>query len=159
VHFSLSARHKPLALHPTKKNIDMKLLRMCAAMLTVSVLLFSCGKKDKVSAGIVGTWTLSEYGADNNNNNIAEANELESVSSVGVSGTVTFNSNNTFTAVTNFGGASQTETGTYTYSNNTLTTTTNGGSPDVLIVNTLTNNKLIIKDDSSTPADWTVLTK
>jgi hypothetical protein len=133
-----------------------KVLVKFAAVAVFGVLTFaSCKKDDKNnSASLVGNWTLSEIGADANSNNNLDAGETGPAAQSGFSGSANFRSDNTYTTVYSIAGFSDTETGTYTYANNTLTTISQRDTT-VILVKELTNNRLVIK----TEQQWGVFTK
>ena len=127
------------------------------------ILAISACKKDSSennNAGIVGNWTLSQIGTDANSNNVVDVSEIAGVAVFGVSGTYSFNSNKTYTGAITESGSTITESGTYTYSNKILTTISSG-STTVLTVNSVTSNKLVLKDESSAPdpGTWIIYTK
>ena len=122
------------------KKVSLKF----AAVAVCGVLaLASCKKDDKnSSASLVGNWTLSEIGGDANNNSTLDAGESAPASQGGFNGSAAFRSDNTYTLVLSAGGASNTETGTYSYANNSLTTVSSGDTT-VIAVKELTNNRLV----------------
>ena len=134
--------------------------KVLLSMAIAAVLFSTSCKKDEAEVTIVGKWTLTEVGADANNNNKVDQGETGPVSAVGLSGFVDIRGNNTFTISATFMGQAETVTGTYVYSNNMLTTVAEGET-DVATVNTLTSNKLILKNaaEGSAAATWEVYTK
>ena len=130
--------------------------------MAVATVLFStsCKKDEDEAVTIIGKWTLSEMGTDSNNNNKVDAGETAAASTVGLSGFLDFKSNNTFSASFSIGGMTETAAGTYTYANNSLTTVESGDT-EVMTINSLTSNKLIIKNaaEGSGSATWEVYTK
>lgn len=131
--------------------------------MAVAAVLFStsCKKDDEANVSIVGKWTLSEVGTDANNDNKPDG-ETGPVSADLYSGSLDVKSDNTFTLSQTWrGGQTETVSGTYTYSNNTLTTIA-GGKTDLVTVNTLTSNKLITRRTETEEffvATWKVYTK
>jgi hypothetical protein len=139
---------------------NLQTMKQLTILSLFSILvLFSCKKSDTntPTATIVGTWTLSELGTDNNNNNVLDAGETAPASGAGITGTVTFNSNNTYTETVVVSGSTSTVNGTYTYAGNVLTATPSGGSAIVSTVVTLTATKLVNKENSN--SQWEVWIK
>jgi hypothetical protein len=125
-----------------------------------SLYLASCSKSNDTdtNTSIVGNWNYAEVGMDDNNNNVLDAGETTPVGQFGAYGSAIFTA--TTYSFTYFDGANPyDETGTYTYTNGTLVTTTAGGTSNTYNVNTLTNNRLVVREAFSHPAFWTVMTK
>jgi hypothetical protein len=96
---------------------------------------------------LIGTWTLSEIGSDNNNNNKVDAVETFRPDTSNTSGTITFRSDNTYTDIHKSGGVggiNVNQSGTWTYSNNRINLLTPSG-PDYMPVHSVTNNNLVVK--------------
>jgi hypothetical protein len=129
----------------------------CLAMGLLS--LTSCKKESNNSASIVGNWTLSEIGTDTNNNNSIDPGETSPVASVGISGSLALKSDNSYTLVSTYSFDSQTEKGTYVYANGSLTSTPTGGSPETVLVNSLTSSRLVLKEPANNSPQWAVFTK
>ena len=66
--------------------------------VAIATILFasSCKKDDKDDVSIVGKWTISEIGADNNDNNKVDAGETAPASAIGLTGFLDLKSNSTF---------------------------------------------------------------
>lgn len=135
-------------------------VRLCFMAFCFSLFFAYCSKSNdtNTNASIVGNWNYAEVGMDDNNNNVLDAGETTPVGQIGAYGTANFTAG-TYT-FTYFDGANPYhETGTYTFTNGTLITTTNGGTPNTYNVNTLTNNRLVLRDAFSSPANWTIMTR
>lgn len=137
------------------KNFSFTVLTLCT-MLAAG----SCKKTDDSGGGsLIGTWTLTELGFDANNNNAVDAGETTPVPASSGTNTINFKSDNTYLSVSASAGSSYTENGTYTYANGMIITKYNNSTPDTAHVSSLTSNKLVIKDKSSTPGGWAILTR
>lgn len=131
-------------------------------MVAVLIISASACKKDETtvdgsaSTSIVGKWNLSELGTDANKNNVLDAGETTSVTGAGVSGYTDLKSDKTFSSSLTIGTVVFTASGTYTYANNSITTVSSSETKS-RTVNTLTTNKLVVKDAED--AQWEVYTK
>lgn len=140
------------------KHICLKIFFILAGL---SLVIASCSKSDSKESqtSIVATWTFAEFGEDDNENDVIDAGETVTVEAVGAHGTLALKSDHTYSDEFFDGANPYTENGTYTYENNVITTTTGGGTPNTYKVFSLTNNKMVIKQTTSSPGNWIILTK
>jgi hypothetical protein len=135
-------------------------LKECIIAFCFPLFFGSCSKSNDTNTNdsIVGNWNYAEVGVDVNNNNVLDAGETKAVGQIGAYGTANFTAN--LYTFNYFDGANPyNETGTYTYTNGTLKTNTTGRTPNTYNVNTLTSNRLVLRDAFSSPAYWTLLTR
>jgi hypothetical protein len=132
------------------------------AVLCFLLIVMSCSKANDSSNNngtIVGAWSLSEFGIDNNSNDIIDAGETKTAAQIGAYGSLTLNSNNTYSTMIFDGANPYSESGTYDFLNGVIRTTTGRGTFNDYKVLTLTNNRLVIKQTTSSPANWIIYTK
>ncbi len=123
----------------------LTLLMITSLVLTAS----SCKKNNDLNTRemLIGTWTLSEIGSDNNNNNEIDTGETFPSVTSDTRDTMTLRNDNTYTDIYNSGGINgihRNELGTWTYGNNRINLITPSKS-DYMPVHSVTSNKLVVK--------------
>jgi len=138
------------------KKVKMGLAGLC---LFLSASIISC-KKESESSKIEGSWTLNEVGADLNHDNVVDQGETRTTTQENIAATLTLRSDNTYTYVfvdDTSTGSQTTDNGTFAY-NNSMLLLINGTQTDSLAVNTLSSNKLILKQ-SNNSVEWWIFSK
>ena len=112
---------------------------------------------------LVGTWKVTQTGADQNGNGNIDAGEMVSFDSVGMGAivTYTFNSNGTGTeriVFTGFLDSSISVKWTLANADKDLTITDNTGASESLHVTTLTGTDLVLAS-TTTPIEWIAFKK
>ena len=135
-------------------------LFLCAATL---VAIQSCKKDDDNAAPsksdmLKGTWTLSQYGEDSNNNSVLDAGEAANANTIGMSGTLTINANNTGYVKVSVFGVTDSSSFTWSVNSDTLSLASDGETTKVTMTE-LTSNRFVGLWDDTTPKTWVVLTK
>jgi hypothetical protein len=144
---------------------------MKKVFLSIAVLatLFASCKKDDDNNNksrhdmVIGTWTMNQWGADANNNQVLDAGETVPTSASTVNGTFTFNANGTAVAVASFLGITDTSSGTWALvDNDNYLQTISDGDTTYMLIKSISNNNLTVLDTtdaSMNAAQWYVLGK
>lgn len=121
------------------------------------LLLPSCKKEAPATevVSIVGKWTLTETGSDDNQNGRLDAGETSAIS--GYVETFDFKADKSFEMIYKSDNSTDTLRGTYTYENNTLIISAIGRSEEVYVVLSLAKDSLIIRSNSGSPSSFGVL--
>lgn len=135
----------------------MKKIMTAIYLIFSSFLLLSSCKKDATikPISIVGKWTLTESGSDNNQNGILDAGETSVIS--GYVETLDLKADRSVEIIYKSVNTTDTLSGTYVYENNTLRVSAIGLADEVNDVLSLTTDKLIIRSNSSSPSSFGVL--
>ncbi len=144
-----------------------RIKKICTGLVLASTLVFtSCDKeKDEPTRSelIVGTWTLSAYGQDDNMNGILESSEQDPIPA-GAGLIEVFNSNGTGSVTTTpaGGGASTTSSITWQLQSNDqqlAVTTTSTATTSIAIISLLNSTQLMGYDPAASPRIIFLLTK
>jgi len=138
------------------------------AIAVLAAMVTGCKKDDdnntqSRSEMLVGTWTMSQWGLDANNNDVVDAGETAPASASTMSGKFTFNSNGTASAIASFMGASDTTTGTWALvSGDNYIRTIEDGDTTYMEIKSMSGNSLTVRDTSGASVNaamWYVLSK
>lgn len=149
----------------SKEKLFMKKAILSIAALSV-MFAVGCNKKDDDNGGggrkdkLVGTWTLSEYGADANGNKVVDMGETTAASAANISGTLKLESNGSGTLSVTLFGSPGTATGTWelTDNENTLRFMETDDTTNFHIAE-LSSSKLSLLNTEPGQPLWYVLTK
>ncbi|HEX8377516.1 MAG TPA: lipocalin family protein [Pedobacter sp.] len=132
------------------------------AFVVIAILFStSCKKDEEKNITIVGKWTLSEQGWDNNHNNKIDPGETYT-STTGLGAFIGFmylETDNTYSTSHSWAGRPEfSSTGTYTYATNVLTMVDDSGT-NSLTVMSLSSNKLIVRSTLDLNPAWKIYTR
>jgi hypothetical protein len=136
------------------------------AIAVLAAMIVGCKKDDNDLSRkdmLVGTWTLSQYGLDANNNSVVDLGETAPVSDSFITAKFTFNGNGSATLVSSFLGMKDTANGQWALVNNDNSIRMiESNDTSYMDIKSITGNTLTLRDTTdATPntATWYVMTK
>jgi len=145
-----------------KKDINCLICLCISCVLFFSACSKSSSSSSSTSSQLVGTWTIVRLGEDTNHS----GNPVWfTASSLGISGYIKFNSNNTgIHSIVNPNDSPVIQTSPFTWSLSSdskyvLATDSGKTGADGLHIDSLTSNSLVLKDTSGGSTTWFSATK